>query len=265
MKRVSRLLIVILAITVPGLAACGAAAPELEPPGSTGSGLASSGSSPASDSPAPRKAGVTPATSEAHQSALDEQLRDAAWANDVDRAAALIERGADVNAKDATEQSPYLISASEGYLDLLNLTLAHGARVDSKDSWNGTALIRAAERGHALVVGRLLQVGIDKDHVNRIGYQAIHEAVWLGADTTSYVDTIRVLAAGGVELTRESGNQGLTPLQMAQQRRYPDVEAALIGALRPARVQRPRCRPPARCWRRRRRPGRAGPTSRSQD
>ena len=50
-------------------------------------------------------------------------------------------------------QSAYLITTSEGYLDLLDLTLAHGARVDDKDSWNGTGLIRAAERGHALVVG----------------------------------------------------------------------------------------------------------------
>ena len=118
----------------------------------------------------------------------------------------------DVNAKDDTEQSAYLIATSEGYLDLLNLTLAHGARVGAKDSWNGTGLIRAAERGHALVVGRLLQAGIDRDHVNRIGYQAIHEAVWLGENTSTYVDTIRALVAGGAELDRQSVQEGLTPL-----------------------------------------------------
>ena len=36
------------------------------------------------------------------------------------------------------------------------------------------------------MVGDLLQAGIDRDHVNRIGYQAIHEAVWLGEDTATY-------------------------------------------------------------------------------
>lgn len=53
-------------------------------------------------------------------------------------------------------QSAYLIAAGEGYLDLLRLTLRSGTEVNDKDSWNGTGLIRAAERGHALVVGQLL-------------------------------------------------------------------------------------------------------------
>jgi hypothetical protein len=148
---------------------------------------------------------------------LNEGLRAAAWANDVTEARRLITLGADVNAKDETQQSAYLIATSEGYLDLLRLTLAHGAQVDDKDSWNGTGLIRAAERGHALVVGELLRAGINRDHINRIGYQAIHEAVWLGDDTPEYATTVRVLAAGGVELYRRSPSAELTPLEMARQ------------------------------------------------
>lgn len=159
---------------------------------------------------------------------LDERLRDAAWANDVDRARRLIRRGADVNAKDETEQSAYLIATSEGYLDLLRLTLQAGARVNAKDSWNGTGLIRAAERGHGLVVGELLRAGIDRDHVNRIGYQAIHEAVWLGEDTAAYATTVRVLAAGGVRLEDRSPSAGLTPLEMARERGYAGLERILV-------------------------------------
>ncbi|WP_243060642.1 ankyrin repeat domain-containing protein [Nocardioides sp. SR21] len=159
---------------------------------------------------------------------LDERLRDAAWANDVERARRLIQRGADVNAKDENEQSAYLIATSEGYLDLLRLTLHAGARVDAKDSWNGTGLIRAAERGHGLVVGELLRAGIDRDHVNRIGYQAIHEAVWLGEDTAPYATTVRVLAAGGVRLEDRSPSAGLTPLEMARERGYDGLERILV-------------------------------------
>ncbi len=139
-------------------------------------------------------------------------------------------QGADVNAKDETVQSAYLIATSEGHLELLRLALANGAAVDDKDSWNGTGLIRAAERGHALVVGELLQAGIDRDHVNRIGYQAVHEAVWLGRDTPAYVDTLRVLVAGGVELTRRSRDEGLTPLQMARERGHARLEGVLVKA-----------------------------------
>ena len=183
---------------------------------------------------------MTPtAPTEAEQAVLDQRLRDAAWANDAQAARALIRRGADVNAKDDTEQSAYLISTSEGYLDLLDLTLAHGARIDAKDSWNGTGLIRAAERGHALVVGRLLQAGIDRDHVNRIGYQAIHEAVWLGENTSTYVDTIRALVAGGAELDRQSVQEGLTPLQLARQRGYTALDAALSAAIDAGRILDP--------------------------
>ncbi|WP_082748317.1 ankyrin repeat domain-containing protein [Nocardioides jensenii] len=161
------------------------------------------------------------------QAALDEQLRDAAWADDVARAGRLIRRGADVNAKDDSEQSAYLVATSEGHLDLLRLTLRHGADVDDLDSWNGTGLIRAAERGHANVAGALLQTGIDRDHVNRIGYQAIHEAVWLGENTPSYETTVRVLAAGGAELGRTSPSAGLTPLEMARERGFDRLERIL--------------------------------------
>jgi ankyrin repeat protein len=161
------------------------------------------------------------------RAALDRRLREAAWADDVPRARRLMARGADVNAKDDTQQSAYLVATSEGHLDLLRLTLRHGARIDDKDSWNGTGLIRAAERGHALVVGELLRAGIDRDHVNRIGYQALHEAVWLGEDTARYATTVRVLVAGGVRLSDRSGREGLTPLGMADRRGFAGLERIL--------------------------------------
>lgn len=123
------------------------------------------------------------------------------------------------------------MATSEGYADLLNLMLENGAIINDKDSWNGTGLIRAAERGHWLVVGTLLGAGIERDHVNRIGYQAIHESILLGEDTDDYVTTVRVLAAGGVELTRPSGQQGLTPAQMAGRKGHARQAAALAAVL----------------------------------
>ena len=163
----------------------------------------------------------------ADQALLDQQLRDAAWNNNVPTARSLIEAGADVNAKDDTVQSAYLIATSEGYLDLLRLTLRNGAAVDDQDRWNGTGLIRAAERGHYTVVGQLLQAGIDRDHVNRIGYQAVHEAVWLGDDTGEYANTLRVLTAGGAALDQPSREERLTPLQMARQRGHEGLDWVL--------------------------------------
>ena len=65
------------------------------------------------------------------QATLDEALREAAWANDVATASRLIEQGADVNAKDRTQQSAYLIATSGGYVELLQLALENGADVNA--------------------------------------------------------------------------------------------------------------------------------------
>ncbi len=160
----------------------------------------------------------------------DAALRDAAWAGDVEGARRLVAAGADVNAKDDTQQSAYLISTSEGPFDLLEVMLAGGGDVRAKDSWNGTGLIRAAERGLYLVTGRLLTAGVEKDHVNRIGYQAIHEAVWFGADAAAELATVRVLVAGGVQLDRPSGAERMTALKMAQHKGFQRLEQALTAA-----------------------------------
>jgi ankyrin repeat protein len=66
----------------------------------------------------------------ASQEELDAALRAAAWADRVRDAETLIARGADVNAKDGTQQSAYLVATSEGHLELLDLALRHGAEVD---------------------------------------------------------------------------------------------------------------------------------------
>lgn len=164
---------------------------------------------------APTTASSTSAPTAARNPDLDQPLIDAAWANDVARAQQLISEGADVNAQDSTQQSAYLIATSEGYLDLLELTLANGADLASLDSYRGTGLIRAGERGHADIVGRLLRAGIDVNHVNRPGWTALDEAIVYGDGGTTYIDTVRALVAGGADLQRVAGD-GRTPIQNAE-------------------------------------------------
>ncbi|GAB2789185.1 hypothetical protein GCM10020360_09720 [Nonlabens tegetincola] len=170
---------------------------------------------------------ATAAKPDIDQAELDRRLRDAAWANDVAGAEQLIAWGADVNATDETVQSAYLIATSEGRTELLQLTLDHGADVNALDSWHGTGLIRAAERGHWDVSGALLRAGVSVDHVNNLGFQAIHEAVWLGRDDPTYHATLRVLVAGGAAFDTPSTVQWLTPLQMAEQRGFAGSAAVL--------------------------------------
>jgi ankyrin repeat protein len=191
-------------------------------------------SSPDPSTPASSPTGSTgpaPAAGAVVDSNVHAELINAAWKNDVDRARALIARGADVNHEDATEQSAYLIATSEGYLDLLELTFQHGADVRALDSYNGTGLIRAAERGHGRVVGRLLQAGVDVDHVNRLGWTALHEAIVLGNGSERYVDTVRLLVAGGSDLRLPPQRDGIAPVVHAENRGQTAVVRTLRAAL----------------------------------
>jgi len=153
----------------------------------------------------------------------------AAWGDHLKVAEALIAAGADVNAKDRTQQSAYLIATSEGYLDLLRLTLANGADVRSLDSYNGTGLIRAAERGHFEIVRELLKTDIAIDHVNRLGWTALLEAIILGEGGERHTETVRLLVEAGADVNLADGN-GVTPLAHARQRGFDEIAAILVTA-----------------------------------
>ena len=181
--------------------------------------------------PQPGTTRQAPKPSAKERARLNQQLIAAAWDNDLRRARDLIARGADVNAKDNTVQSAYLIATSEGYLELLNLTLKHGADVDSKDSFNGTGLIRAADRGHADIAGRLVQADVKIDHINNLGWTALHEAIILGDGSRRYVDTVRVLVAAGADLRLRSQRDQITPLEHATSKGYSEIAQVLRAAL----------------------------------
>jgi len=179
--------------------------------------------------PTPTEPSRSPTAEEQH--AMDTALIDAAWADDVARARELVEAGADVDFQDETQQSAFLIATSEGHLELLELTLAHGADLGALDRFNGTGLIRAAERGHAAIVGRLLQAGIVVDHVNRPGFTALHEAIIYGDGSQRYVDTVRLLVAGGADVALAPTGDGIAPIEHARSRGQDAVVASLRAAL----------------------------------
>ncbi len=230
------------------LALVGCSVPgPLEAPSVTSS--PSSNSTPSAETASPAEPSAPPAPQVRadlvglSQAELDARIIAAAWANNVPEAEQLILAGADVNAKDETVQSAYLISTSEGYLELLNLTLAHGADVASLDSFNGTGLIRAGERGHADIVGRLVQAGISLDHVNNPGWVALHEALLFAkpAQVEDYKDTVRVLVAAGANLQIPTVGTGETPVQIAQRQGLQPqrnlMNAAITSPIDPAQAQ----------------------------
>ena len=85
-----------------------------------------------------------------------------AAADRVEAARRLIAAGADVNAKDAIGDSPFLYAGAEGRNAILQMTLAAGADLNSTNRYGGTALIPAAHHGHVETVKILLATAIEK-------------------------------------------------------------------------------------------------------
>jgi uncharacterized protein len=174
------------------------------------------------------------AESEADESPVwqspNEVLLAAAFAGDVGAARAAIEKGGDVNAKDNTQQSAFLISTSEvgDSTDLLDLTLAHGADINAKDSYNGTGLIRAADRGFVTICERLIEAGVDIDHVNNLGWTALLEAVILGGGDRAHQQVVALLLEKGADRSIKDP-RGRTALEIAQQSGYDEIAALLAG------------------------------------
>ncbi len=155
----------------------------------------------------------------------------ASYENHLEVARKLIEAGADVNAKDDTEQSAYLISTSEIGNDprLLRLTLENGADIGSLDSYNGTGLIRAAERGYAEIVKELLNTDIDVDHVNNLEWTALLEAIILGDGGSQHTEVVRLLVDSGADVNLADGD-GVTPLEHARKSDYKEIIEILEDA-----------------------------------
>jgi ankyrin repeat protein len=153
----------------------------------------------------------------------------AAYQDQLEVAELLIEAGADVNVKDDTQQSAYLIPTAYGSLDMLKLTLASGGDVHSKDSYNGTGLIRAADRGHVEIIAELLKTDIEIDHVNRLGWTALLEAIILGDGGPRHTEVVRLLVEAGADVNLPDGG-GIRPLTHAQQRGFDEIAAILEAA-----------------------------------
>jgi uncharacterized protein len=148
-------------------------------------------------------------------------LLTATHGNHVAIARALIAAGADVNAKDAIEDSPFLYAGAEGRVEILKMTLPT-ADLKSTNRYGGTALIPAAHHGHPEAVRILLGTAIDKDHVNKLGWTALLEAVILGDGGPVHTEIARLLVEAGANVNI-ADREGITPLQHAKRRGYAEM------------------------------------------
>lgn len=128
----------------------------------------------------------------------------------------LVENGADVNMQADNQDSPFLLAGASGQTELVRLYLAHGARFDLFNRYNGSALIPACERGHVETVRLLVNTkGYPIDHINRLGWTGLLEAIILGNGGKKHQEVVQILKDGGANL-QIADHDGVTPLQHAK-------------------------------------------------
>jgi len=88
-------------------------------------------------------------------------FRGAARYGDVERLRALLDNGSDVNARDRYHQTALMLAAQGGHAGVVRLLVERGADLDVAAKFSLTALMLAVSAGHAEVVRILVGAGAD--------------------------------------------------------------------------------------------------------
>ncbi len=151
-------------------------------------------------------------------------------AGQVQAVRALIDAGADIDLRDDLSDNPFLYAGAEGLLDILRLAIAARADTRLTNRYGGTALIPAAHHGHVEAVRELLtRTDVDVNHVNRLGWTALMEAIVLSDGGPRHQAIVTLLLDHKAD-PNIPDRDGVTPLRHARQRGYREITALLERA-----------------------------------
>jgi len=154
----------------------------------------------------------------------DSPVADAAARGDVETVRSLVKRGADVNAAQGDGMTALHWAAAEGSLELAEVLIYAGARVDALTRLGSyTPLHLASQRGHPAVVKALLAARADANAPTTTGAVGpLHFAAESGS-----VEAVHALVDGGADVNGAEQQWGHTPLMFAATKN----RAATITAL----------------------------------
>lgn len=135
----------------------------------------------------------------------------------VDVARLLVALGANPDSQDAQQDSAWLVTGVTGSVAMLEALLPAKPDLTLRNRFGGVSLIPASERGHVEYVRRVVQTGINVNHVNNLGWTALLEAVILGDGSAPYQQIVQILLAAGAD-PAIADRQGVTALQHARGR-----------------------------------------------
>jgi ankyrin repeat protein len=165
-------------------------------------------------------------TREDHES----PLHLASWNGRLDSVRALLNCGANVNAKDSQGRTPLYqalrgSSIEDAGFGVVQLLVEHGAAVNTRDKDDETPLHRASYYQHLKSVRMLLDHGANVDAENTKGQTPLQQAFELSSK--DQVDIIQLLVERGADVnTRDMDHQ--TPLHFASSSQRLEIVRALL-------------------------------------
>ncbi|TYL53269.1 hypothetical protein FYC51_06145 [Agromyces mariniharenae] len=152
----------------------------------------------------------------------------AAAADHVEVAKVLVAAGADPDALDDRHDTPWLVTGVTGSVPMLEVLLPAEPDLTIRNRFGGVSVIPASERGHVEYVRRVVETGIDVNHVNDLGWTALLEAVILGDGGSRHQEIVRILLDAGADPSI-GDHDGVTALEHARSRGYVELARILGG------------------------------------
>lgn len=142
---------------------------------------------------------------------------------------ALLQGGADLDARNDEEMTPLMVASGLGHFDIVEALIALGANVNARNTLGWTALMKAIynyeqDRGFPEIVSALIEAGAEFE--NQIAYGTRPLMLAAGYGQAEVIDVL--LAAGADVMAKNDG--GFTARTMAEYKDYVQVINQLYEA-----------------------------------
>ena len=152
-------------------------------------------------------------------------LMQAAGDGDIAKARALLEAGAEVDARNANEGTALMYAVSAGDTAMVQLLLATGANPNARARIGWTPMLVAAAKGRHTVVPILLEAGADPAETDAYGWTPLMRAV-----SSGYLRAVDAILASGRADLQAREESGATALHIAAGRGYAPIVRRLLEA-----------------------------------
>ncbi|XP_075413250.1 kinase D-interacting substrate of 220 kDa isoform X1 [Tenrec ecaudatus] len=136
---------------------------------------------------------------------------------------ALLEKCKDVDERNECGQTPLMIAAEQGNLEIVKELIKNGANCNLEDLDNWTALLSAAKEGHVHIVEELLNCGANLEHRDMGGWTALMWSCYKGR-----TDVVDLLLSHGANPSVTGLQYSVYPIIWAAGRGHADIVHLLL-------------------------------------